>query len=37
LTGKRYEKYLTRDCVVPSIDGIRLMMSTRQMESFGTE
>jgi hypothetical protein len=35
MTGKKYEKYLTRDCVVPTMDGSRLMMSTRQMEAFG--
>lgn len=35
MTGKKYEKYLTMDCVVPNMAGTRLMMSTRQMESFG--
>lgn len=35
MTGTKYEKYLTRDCVVPNMAGTRLMMSTRQMESFG--
>lgn len=35
MTGKKYEQYLTRDCLVPNMAGTRLMMSTRQMESFG--
>jgi hypothetical protein len=35
MTEKKYGGYLTRDCVVRSKVGDHLMMSTRQMESFG--
>ena len=35
MTGKKYEQYLTREVVVPAIDGSILINSTRQMESFG--
>ncbi len=35
MTSSKYEKYLTRDCVIPSKEDGRLMMSTRQLEGFG--
>jgi len=31
----KYDKYLSKDCVIKSKISNRLMMSTRQMESFG--
>ena len=35
MTSSKYDKYLTRDCVIPSKENGRLMMSTRQLEGFG--
>ena len=35
MTEMKYGRYLTRDCVVRSKVSDHLMMSTRQMESFG--
>jgi hypothetical protein len=34
-TGTKYDKYLVNNCVIPSKVSDQLMMSTRQMESFG--
>jgi hypothetical protein len=35
MSSGKYDKYLTRDCVKPSKLTGQLMMSTRQLESFG--
>jgi hypothetical protein len=35
MANTRYDKYLTKDCVIPSKRTGLPMMSTRQLESFG--
>jgi hypothetical protein len=35
MASSKYGKHLTRDCVIPSKESGRPMMSTRQLEGFG--